>query len=56
MKDYLVLEDRRVVHIQITKIGLDLLETISKEFKEDLLENLTEKEAEQLSHLLDKIR
>lgn len=48
--------DRRVVHIQITKKGLDLLENISKEFKEDLLENLTENEAEQLSNLLDKIR
>ncbi|WP_425075542.1 MarR family winged helix-turn-helix transcriptional regulator [Psychroserpens sp. S379A] len=48
--------DRRVVHIQITKKGLDLLEDISKEFKEDLLENLTENEAEQLSNLLDKIR
>ena len=49
-------EDRRVVHIEITKDGLDLLETISKEFKEDLLENLTEKEAGILSDLLDKIR
>ncbi|WP_460219073.1 MarR family winged helix-turn-helix transcriptional regulator [Psychroserpens sp. MEBiC05023] len=49
-------EDRRVVHIKITKKGLSLLNEISKEFKEDLLENLTEKEAEQLSHLLDKIR
>nr|WP_321235583.1 MarR family transcriptional regulator [uncultured Psychroserpens sp.] len=49
-------EDRRVVHIQITKKGLNLLEEISKEFKEDLLENLTEKEAGQLSDLLDKIR
>ncbi|SDS47434.1 DNA-binding transcriptional regulator, MarR family [Formosa sp. Hel1_31_208] len=49
-------EDRRVVHIQITNKGLDLIDLISKEFKEDLLENLSEKEADQLSNLLDKIR
>ena len=49
-------EDRRVVHIQITKIGLALLDEISKELREDLLENLNEKEASQLSDLLDKIR
>jgi len=49
-------EDRRVVHIEITKKGLDLLKEISKDFKDDLLENLTEKEASTLSKLLDKIR
>ncbi|WP_456440888.1 MarR family winged helix-turn-helix transcriptional regulator [Psychroserpens sp.] len=49
-------EDRRVVHIQITNKGLDLIDKISKEFNEDLLENLTEKEASQLSDMLDKIR
>ena len=49
-------DDRRVVHIEITNEGLKLLEDISKDFKEDLLENLNEKEAEQLSNLLDKIR
>jgi len=48
--------DRRVVHISITKIGLKLLERISKNFKDDILENLTVKEAKQLSDLLDKIR
>ncbi|WP_194767615.1 MarR family winged helix-turn-helix transcriptional regulator [Tamlana sp. I1] len=48
--------DRRVVHIEITKSGLKLLEDISKDFKEDLLENLTKEEAQQLSDLLDKIR
>ncbi len=48
--------DRRVVHIQITDKGLNLLIDISKDFKEDLLKNLTEVEAEQLSNLLDKIR
>lgn len=49
-------DDRRVVHIEITKKGLSLLKEIDKNFKEDLLENLTLKEAEQLSDLLDKIR
>ncbi len=49
-------EDRRVVHIEITKKGLLLLKEISKEFKDDLLKNLTKKEAETLSDLLDKIR
>lgn len=49
-------EDRRVVHIEITEQGLALLDKIDKNFKEDLLENLTLKEAEQLSNLLDKIR
>ena len=49
-------EDRRVVHIEITNDGLKLLDVIDKNFKEDLLENLTLKEAEILSDLLDKIR
>lgn len=49
-------DDRRVVHIVITKKGLELLEEISKEMKDDLLENLTDAEASQLSDLLDKIR
>ena len=49
-------DDRRVVYIEITKKGLDQLKIISQQLKDDLLENLTEKEAEQLSDLLDKIR
>lgn len=49
-------EDRRVVHIEITKKGLELLNVIDKSFKDDLLENLSDKEALQLSDLLDKIR
>jgi len=49
-------EDRRVVHIDITKKGFQLLESIDVNLNEDLLENLTEKEAIQLSNLLDKIR
>lgn len=49
-------DDRRVVHIEITDKGLDLLNAIDKDFKEDLLENLSDDEAIQLSALLDKIR
>jgi MarR family 2-MHQ and catechol resistance regulon transcriptional repressor len=49
-------EDRRVVHIEITKEGLKLLSKIDKEFNEDLLENISTKEARELSDLLDKIR
>lgn len=48
--------DRRVVFIEITTNGLGLLKTIDKDFKEDLLDNLTLEEAEKLSDLLDKIR
>ena len=48
--------DRRVVHIAITTAGLKLLTKIDKDFNQDLLENLTDSEAEQLSVLLDKIR
>lgn len=48
--------DRRVVHIAITPAGLKLLTRIDKDFNQDLLENLTDNEAEQLSALLDKIR
>ena len=48
--------DRRVVHIKITAEGLKLLEDISKVKRKDLLKNLTEDEASQLSDLLDKMR
>lgn len=48
--------DRRVVHITIAKKSLTLLKEISKNFKQDLLTNLTLKEAKQLSDLLDKVR
>ncbi|OUR90749.1 MarR family transcriptional regulator [Flavobacteriales bacterium 34_180_T64] len=49
-------DDRRVVHINITKKGLLLLDDISKNLKNDLIDNLSEAEALQLSDLLDKIR
>ena len=49
-------DDRRVVYIEITEKGLDLLKEISKQLKDDLLDNLSDAEAEILSDLLDKIR
>lgn len=48
--------DRRVVKIVITKEGSTLLEAIPNNFNEDLLKNISEAEAEQLSNLLDKMR
>ncbi len=48
--------DRRVVYINITKKGEDLLEEIDKNLHLDFVDNLTEEEATQLSNLLDKIR
>lgn len=48
--------DRRVVLIQITTKGTDLLASISKDFNQDLLKNITEEEAILLSDLLDKMR
>jgi DNA-binding MarR family transcriptional regulator len=49
-------DDRRVVHIKITDLGLRLLDTIAENMNDDYIKNLTEKEAAQLSNLLDKIR
>jgi DNA-binding MarR family transcriptional regulator len=48
--------DRRVVKIAITKQGKDLLEAIPNNLNTNLLKNLNEEEAEQLSNLLDKMR
>ena len=48
--------DRRVVHIEITKKGLALLEEIGEDKNIFLLKNLTQAEAKQLNALLDKIR
>ncbi len=48
--------DRRVVKIVITKEGKDLLKSIPRNLNNDLLKNLNEEEAEQLSDLLDKMR
>ena len=49
-------EDRRVVHIAIKKEGLQLLKKIDANQKEDVLQQLSMKEAKTLSDLLDKIR
>ncbi len=49
-------DDRRVVFINITQKGRELLGAISKDFNQDLLRNITEEEAVQLSGLLDKMR
>lgn len=49
--------DRRVVHINITSKGLELLAEIDKENdKHDFINNLSEEEAANLSDLLDKLR
>jgi DNA-binding MarR family transcriptional regulator len=49
-------EDRRVVFIEITDKGKQLLKTISDNFNDDLLKNITEEDAQLLSDLLDKMR
>ncbi|MEZ4803035.1 MAG: MarR family transcriptional regulator [Gelidibacter sp.] len=49
-------EDRRVVHIEITRKGKELLSSISDNFNEELIKNITEDEAQHLSDLLDKMR
>jgi MarR family 2-MHQ and catechol resistance regulon transcriptional repressor len=48
--------DRRVVFIKISITGLALLKVIDKTLKLDFLDKLTNKEAMQLSDLLDKLR
>lgn len=48
--------DRRVVYVEITKTGLELINQIALKNKMNLLNNLSEKEATLLSDLLDKIR
>jgi DNA-binding MarR family transcriptional regulator len=49
-------QDRRVVHIDITNKGRKLLEEIADNFNDEILKNITEMEASQLSDLLDKLR
>jgi len=48
--------DRRVVKIAISEEGMKLLKSIPISLNNDLLKNLNEEEAEQLSNLLDKMR
>lgn len=49
-------DDRRSVHIEITKKGKELLGSISNNFNDDLLKHITEEESQLLSDLLDKMR
>lgn len=49
-------DDRRVVHIIITKKGKELLHDINKSMNFDVLENLTIDEAKVMNELLDKMR
>lgn len=51
-------DDRRAVNVVITQKGLEVLEEIDKKEGEFLerLKTITEKEAEQLNRLLDKLR
>lgn len=48
--------DRRVVYVEITKEGLDLLDKIDLRELNEFAKSLTEKEAKTLNGLLDKIR
>ena len=48
--------DRRVVYVEITKEGLDLLDKIDLRELNEFAKSLTEKEAKTLNKLLDKIR
>lgn len=51
-------EDRRVVYVNITEAGLEVLSKIDEEFDMTALfpQSLTEKEANTLNDLLDKLR
>lgn len=48
--------DRRVVYVKITERGLKLLNRISLNLLNEKMNSLTEKEAQLLNNLLDKIR
>ena len=48
--------DRRVVYIEISKEGLELLEKINFKELDDYTSSLSEKEAKTLNRLLDKMR
>ncbi|TNE53189.1 MAG: MarR family transcriptional regulator [Bacteroidetes bacterium] len=51
-------KDRRVVYVNITQKGLDILAKIDVDFDDEFLyiNKLSNEEAENLSHLLDKLR
>lgn len=48
--------DRRVVYIEITEKGKALLASISEDFNNYLVKNITDEEAQLISDLLDKMR
>jgi len=58
VKKVICKKDRRLVDVTITDKGLKLLERLDRkqDDMDDILSNLTEKEASNLSRLLDKIR
>ena len=49
-------DDRRVVKVEITAQGLDLINAIPNDINKTVLKHISEEEAEQLSNLLDKMR
>ena len=49
-------EDRRVVYVKISELGLEMLALIDDNKSMSFLEKLSEEEAATLSNLLDKIR
>lgn len=51
-------EDKRAANIQITPKGLELLSASDAQVStlDDIMSNLTQSEADQLSRLLDKLR
>lgn len=49
-------QDRRVVYVQISKVGLQLLSTIDDNKNLSFLDKITDEEALILSNILDKIR
>ena len=49
-------KDRRVVFIEITDTGLQILKQIDEKGVPDFLQNITEEEAKIVSDILDKIR
>ena len=58
VKKVICKKDRRLVDVTITDKGLKLLEKLDgkQDDMDDILSNLSEKEASSLSKLLDKIR
>ena len=58
VKKVICKKDRRLVDVTITDKGLKLLEKLDdkQDKMDDILSNLSEKEASSLSKLLDKIR